>query len=144
LLITACIPQQASAQTPEINKKIVEYVNSVKGKKVDRGECWDLINEALNTSHAKWTPTTGFGKIIDPKKEEVFPGDVIAFEKVKVKRPGMLEDYPHHYAIVYEVKSKGAYIIIHQNSDGKRKVTTWDFDLATVTKGKVTFFRPQE
>jgi len=41
---------------PETNAKIIKYVVSMKEKKISRGECWDLIQGALNESGADWTP----------------------------------------------------------------------------------------
>jgi hypothetical protein len=62
---------------PPTNIKIVEYVNTVIGKKVGRGECWDLANEALTYANARWEFPTKFGRPIDYKKEQVLAGDLI-------------------------------------------------------------------
>jgi hypothetical protein len=62
---------------PPTNIKIVEYVNTVIGKKVGRGECWDLANEALTYANARWEFPTKFGRAIDYKKEQVLAGDLI-------------------------------------------------------------------
>jgi hypothetical protein len=132
---------------PELNKKIVHYVKSVIGTQVDRGECWDLANQALKRNHAKWDGEYVYGNPIDPKKDEVLPGDLIQFKNVKVTyRVGNTfykETMAHHTAIVYKVLAHGKYEIAHQNTGfSGRKVGVSSLDLSTVTKGKLFFYRP--
>ncbi|HNX58050.1 MAG TPA: hypothetical protein PKK43_03055, partial [Spirochaetota bacterium] len=43
--VTGTVP--ASYPGLELNEKVIAYVNTVLGKKVGRGECWDLAQEAL-------------------------------------------------------------------------------------------------
>ncbi|NJK96116.1 MAG: hypothetical protein HC905_15470 [Bacteroidales bacterium] len=138
----------AQKVSPELNKKIVAYVNSVMGQQVDRGECWDLAYQALNRNNAKWNGEYIYGKEIDPQKDEVFPGDIIQFEKVKVKYINgntiTTETMGHHTAIVYKVYKKGKYQLAHQNTGfSGRKVGLSDFELENVIKGKMKFYRPQ-
>jgi hypothetical protein len=133
--------------TPGLNKKIIKYVKSVIGTQVDRGECWDLANQALTRNHAKWDGEFHYGKPIDPKKDEVFPGDLIQFKNVKVTyRVGNTiskETMAQHTAIVYKVLGPGKFEIAHQNNGfSGRKVGISTLDLATVVKGKLYFYRP--
>ena len=37
-----------------LNKGIITFVNSKMNKKVGKGECWDVANEALTLVNAKW------------------------------------------------------------------------------------------
>src|SRR6187431_3356267 len=60
---------------PELNRRIVAFVDAHKGMKVDRGECWDLAAVALDSAGAKWDRKLGFGRLLDPQREEVLPGD---------------------------------------------------------------------
>jgi hypothetical protein len=136
-----------SQQTPELNRKIISYVSSVMGRQVDRGECWDLANQALTRNNAKWNGEYIYGKEIDPEKETVYPGDIIQFEKVKVKYAQgnviTTETMGHHTAIVYKVYRKGKYQLAHQNTGfSGRKVGLSDLDLNSVIKGKIKFYRP--
>jgi hypothetical protein len=62
---------------------VVEYVESVIGEQVDRGECWDLAYQALTRIDAKWDGKYKYGREINPKRREVFPGDIIQFKNVK-------------------------------------------------------------
>ena len=135
------------AQLPSLNKKVIEYVNTVIGKKVDKGECWDLANNALRFAKAKWNGEYIFGKEVNPKKDTIYPGDLIQLENVFVEytKDGMQwkEQFPHHTAIVYEVTATGEYKIANQNtSQTGRKVGITEFRIKDVKKGKLTFYRP--
>jgi hypothetical protein len=137
-----------SQNIPDLNKKIIKYVKSVMGTQVDRGECWDLASQALNRNNAKWNGEYIYGKQIDPEKDTVYPGDIIQFEKVKVKYTNgnttTTETMAHHTAIVYKVYKKGKYQLAHQNTGfSGRKVGLSDLELANVMKGKMKFYRPQ-
>jgi len=132
---------------PELNKDIVKYVKSVKGKKVDRGECWDLANQALNNIDADWDKAYVYGNRVDPEKDQIFPGDLIQFENVKVQYTEGLATYTelmaHHTAIVFNVIEKGIYEIAHQNTEfSGRKVGISKLNLNHVVKGDIFFYRP--
>jgi hypothetical protein len=144
----AILPVSAQDRLPEMNQKVVKYVKSVLGKQVDRGECWDLANQALTRNNANWDFEYKYGKPVDPKKDEIFPGDIIQFKNVKVTytvgNTTTKETMAHHTAIVYRVISKGKYELAHQNTGfSGRKVGLSILDLSTVTKGKMYFYRPE-
>ncbi|MFC2152569.1 hypothetical protein ACFLSE_08580 [Bacteroidota bacterium] len=137
----------AQNNTPELNKEIVKYVESVIGKKVDRGECWDLANQALILVNADWDKAYVYGNSIDPTKDKVFPGDLIQFKNVKVQytegNATYTELMAHHTAVVYKVLEKGIYEIAHQNTQfSGRKVGISKLNLNHVIKGKLYFYRP--
>lgn len=138
---------QETTAVPPLNQKIIDYVNTVIKKKVDRGECWDLANEALTRINAKWDKKYTYGQLVNPEKDTIYPGDIIQFYGVKMKYKVGKEEYTeeakHHTAIVYKVKVKGIYDIAHQNTGfSGKKVGISEIDLATVTKGKLKFYRP--
>lgn len=135
------IPQN---NLPLTNKKIIEFCDTKLKKKVGNGECWDLANYALQYANAKWSPPYEFGVKINYKTDLVLPGDIIQFEKVKIELGnGYTEKMPHHTAIVYQVLGPNKYLIAHQNLSGVKKVNKTELDLNLMTKGSVTFFRPQ-
>jgi len=130
-----------------LNKQVIEYVNSVIGKKIDRGECWDLANQALTRIGADWDRQFKFGKPVDPKTETIYPGDMIHFKNVRTKWVVGNTTYTgsadEHTAIVYQVISAGVYKVAEQNTSYSGKtVGIGDFDLSHVVKGKVDFYRP--
>ncbi len=140
------------SDTPPLNKKVVKYIDTVIGKKVDRGECWDLAAAALDYAGAYLDRSNQkniyvFGKVINPKQEEIFEGDIIQLENVKIeytKDDGIYtESMPHHTAIVYEVLDKSHFKIAHQNTSfSGKKVGISEFRLSDLKKGKIIFYRP--
>lgn len=137
----------AQEKIPELNKQILEYVKSVEGKKVDRGECWDLANQALIKVDADWDRQYVYGNQIDPEKDQVYPGDLIQFKNVKVKYTEGNVTYTelmvHHTAIVYKVLGKGIFDIAHQNTKfSGRKVGISKLNINHIVKGKIYFYRP--
>ena len=135
------------AQIPELNQKIWDYVNSQMGKKVDRGECWDLAYRALTQNNCAWDGKYVYGKKVDPNTDTIYPGDMIHFKNVVIKyrENGIdhMESYPNHTAIVYSVIKKQQYKIAHQNY-GKtgKKVGISELNLTHNYSGKVIFYRP--
>jgi hypothetical protein len=133
----------------DLNKEIIRVLEPFKGKKIDRGECWDVVKFALNKTGASWDGLDDFGQEYDYKKGCVAPGDVIRFEKVELewkddKGMSYSETFYHHYAIVYSVSEDGVMKIIHQNTGQfGRKVGITPFDVSNMKKGKLFFFRPE-
>jgi len=139
---------------PDINKKIIKFVDTVIGETVGRGECWDLADQALTDAGAQFDKSSRktiyiFGKQYKPNDEAVLPGDFIQFEDVTVsyKNGNMTftENYKHHTAIVYKVYHDDSMQIAHQNTSfGGRKVALSDFNIKNVKKGKLYFYHPLE
>ena len=132
---------------PELNKEIVEYVKSVEGKKVERGECWDLANQALLLVNADWDKAFVYGNKIDPKKDKIFPGDLIQFDNIKIKytegNTTYTETMGQHTAIVYKVLGDDIFEIAHQNTEfSGKKVGISELNLNYIVKGKIFFYRP--
>lgn len=139
---------QPCTNIPELNKIVIEFVNSQIGKQVAAGECWDVAAAALNKAGATWDGNYKFGKEVDYKKTCVFPGDIVQFEGAELKYSiddvMYIEKLTHHTAIIYTVKSKGDFVIADQNTKHSgKKVATHAFDVKTLTKGKFTIYRPQ-
>ena len=140
------------SELPVLNVKVVEYLDSVMGKKVDRGECWDLAAGALAYSGAYFDRSskktvTIYGRLLNPKKENILPGDMIQFENVVVQykkgNSTFTETMNHHTAVVYQVNDQGDFQMAHQNtSKWGKKVGVSNFNLAHVKKGKVMIYRP--
>lgn len=147
LLISIGSSLLAQDKIPELNKEIFKYVKSVKGTKVDRGECWDLANQALKLVDADWDKAYVYGDKIDPQTDPIYPGDLIQFENVKIKytegNTTYTELMTHHTAIIYKVVQKGIYEIAHQNTQfSGRKVGISSLNLNHIVQGKIYFYRP--
>ena len=136
-------------EVPVLNQQIVEFVNTKIKKRVGRGECWDLAFEALNSIDAQWDGKYKYGKEVFYKSECIYPGDLIQFERVKIKyeKDGVVYrgDMAHHTAIVHEVKGEGIFVLAHQNTafSGK-KVGLSDLDVKNISRGKFKIYRPIE
>lgn len=133
--------------TPVLNKKIIDFVKTKIGKKVGKGECWDLAAEALNSVGAKWDGNYKFGAEVNYKKDCVHPGDIMQFEGVtlqyKIGTKMYMEKMQHHTAIVYEVNGKEDFVLADQNTGRSgKKVGLSPFKFADMTKGKFKVFRP--
>jgi hypothetical protein len=126
-----------------VNEKIVKYCKSQMGKTVDRGECWDLVSFALNDAQAKWNNYDIYGKVYSDQTK-IKAGDVLEFHETRFDNPdGTWFMMGEHYAIVYEVKTGGEIVIVHQNHNNIRKVQTLNLDLDNLTKGEIIFYRPE-
>jgi hypothetical protein len=139
----------AQEQLPPLNQKVIDYVETTIGDQVNRGECWDLAYEALERHNAVWDKQYKYGKLYNPKKETVYPGDFIQFKDVEVQyRKGntiFTETMAHHTAVVFRVidQKNKVFELAHQNTNfSGRKVGLSELDLRNITRGKLMFYRP--
>lgn len=148
-LLAGAFLSAQDAAIPALNQRIVDYTVAQEGKKVDRGECWDLAAQALNGAGAKWDGMYGFGRAYDPKKEPVLPGDIVQFEGVTMEHRTESSitqfSFMKHTAVVVAVQATGEVTIMHQNfGKAGRKVSSLRLLLSDVVKGKLFFYRPVE
>jgi hypothetical protein len=137
LLITSI---NLTAQTT--SEKVIAYTNKMMNKKVDRGECWDLVALALNDAGAKWKAPLEFGTKVEYLSAPLLPGDIMVFANSEFKYEGGKMAFAQHFAIVYEVKDKNTIVVAHQNFNNVRKVTLLEIPINGLTKGKIEFYRP--
>jgi len=136
-----------SDSIPQLNQQIISFVSAHLKQKVGRGECWDLAAQPLNESGAIWDKEYRYGKVVDYRRDSIYPGDIIQFEGVEIKKVmgnmTIMSNLEHHTAVIYEVQGKGQYIIAHQNtSDFGRKVGLSELDLSNILRGSFTIYRP--
>ncbi len=147
-LNTAEAQQNCDTILPVINRSILDFVNKNLNKQVDRGECWDLAAVPLRQLNAQWDNMYEFGREVNYKKECIYPGDIIQFEGVNTKYSlpnggTRKESMEHHTAIIYQVISKGNYILAHQNTGfSGRKVGTSPLIIENITSGHFKIYRP--
>ncbi len=97
----------------------------------------------MDNSDANWNPPDDFGKKLNPKKDTLLPGDVVAMKNVSyTSADGTEWKFLKHYAIIYTVQDKEHLTIANQNVNGKRKVIIVPLTLVKI-KGDISFFRPQ-
>jgi hypothetical protein len=139
--VTAC------KDVTELNKKILEIVKAAIGKKVGRGECWDLAANALDKIEAKWDHDYAYGNPVDYKNGAcIMPGDIVQFENVKLIHASgntfFEESYMHHTAVVYEVGKNGKIKLAQQNtSEHGKKVAIDPFEFSWVQQGTISVYR---
>jgi len=131
-----------------LNTQIIELAKAKIGKKVDRGECWDLAKYVLDKTECAWDGMYKFGEELAPG-ECVMPGDIIQFKNIKIKykkgNTTYTELMTHHTALIYEVKSENEFVLIHQNTGYTgRKVGISGLKINTIIKGKYTIYRPMK
>lgn len=148
VLVLFLVPANAGDTIPPLNRKIIDYVETVIGQQVDRGECWDLAYQALTRIEAKWDGEYRFGREVNPRRREIFPGDIIQFRDVTVRyREGntiYTETMAHHTAIVYQVIEPRVFELAHQNTGfSGRTVGISKLDLDNVVSGRMWFYRPE-
>lgn len=147
LILFICFPLLLSLKPSPVPVagKIMEFCKSNMGKKVDRGECWDLAFAALNSAGADWSTPFNFGDKIDYKKEKLKPADILQFTNVKFMYPNRSISMPKHTAIVS--KANGSTILVyHQNFNNNRFVDTLTINLDNIKNnknGKIDAYRPK-
>lgn len=139
----------ADLQRIELNDSIIDFVSKVMGTTVGRGECWDLAQQALDTNLADWTRPTDYGLRLNPETDMIKAGDIIQFRSVTITEhlPGGVTKretlgLPDHTAVIYKVLGKKSYTVAHQNIRGIRRVITGDINLAKITGGTYSVYRP--
>lgn len=146
LLAAGPYPSQDTGNAPT-SERVAAYAEAAMGRRVGRGECWDLAQYALNDAGARWDGFYGFGTPVDTSHQVVQRGDVVQFEGVVVERftatSQEQETMGHHTAIVLSIQGPGRYALAHQNfGKAGRRVSRYLLVMADVKKGAVTFFRP--
>lgn len=141
-LIPILIIIQAACFGQSTNELVLKFATTNMGKKIDRGECWDLANAALNNANAQWESPFNFGDKLDYKKLGLKPGDVLQFTNVKFIFPNGSASFPKHTAIVYAA-NKNKVTMIHQNFNNKRYVDTLTVDFDKIKNGKIEAYRPK-
>ena len=153
LIILFFVTTSAFAQdcdnAPELNKQIAKIAKSKLKKIVGRGECWDLAQYVLDGTGAEWDGYEVYGELIDRKTDCVYPGDIIQFEKIKLKyeKDGFTysESMYHHTAIVFKVLDNNEVILLHQNTeDHGKKVGESSLKFDSITSGKLLIYRPRK
>ncbi|MFT5325221.1 MAG: hypothetical protein ACI8P0_003089 [Planctomycetaceae bacterium] len=134
-------PRNPQGPISEIQREVVNFAADNIGKKIGRGECWDLADQALRAAGAEPPKGYSFGDRIP--LNEIQPGDILQFTTARFDEPGYwtIMGTPNHTAVVHAVGDTRAFIL-QQNFDGKRYVTTYDLNLNNQTSGQIEAFRP--
>lgn len=134
-------PRKPPGPITEIQRDVVNFAADNIGRKIGRGECWDLADQALRAAGAE--PPKGYTFGTPVPLDEIQPGDILQFTAARFDEPGYwtIMGMPNHTAVVHAVGDTRAFIL-QQNFDGKRYVTTYDLNLNNLTSGRLEAFRP--
>ncbi len=135
------VPRTPQGPISELQREVVNFAADNIGRKIGRGECWDLADQALRAAGAEPPKGYTFGDRIP--LNEIQPGDILQFTSARFDEPGYwtIMGMPNHTAVVHAVGDTRAFIL-QQNFDGKRHVTTYDLNLNNLTSGQLEAFRP--
>jgi hypothetical protein len=150
----------------DLNQKVVRYCEQNLGRQVGDGECAALAAAALRSAGAivrlrdhpnpgdyVWgrfimdCEAAGGGQVGSGTGDNVRPGDVIQFRNAVFRGRTSTGTYTstarHHTAVVYRVSNDDmVFTVLHQNSGGRRYVTTKTFNLHDLKEGWVRIYRP--
>jgi hypothetical protein len=118
-----------AAPIPPLNQKVLEFARERMGEKVADGQCMSLAVEALRYAGAKRYPFDPSGDFVWGRPvasfKEALPGDILQFRNAVFQGKRWISrrrwvawhhEYPHHTAIVLEVRERGRVVaILHQN-----------------------------
>src|SRR5262249_33234739 len=123
-------PRKPATVIPPLNQKVLEFARGNVGKQVGNGECTVLAVEAFKHAGVQRFPRLKdegdyiWGRPVDSFREAL-PGDVLQFRDAVFERKRWLSrtrwerwrhDYPHHTAIIADVKEGGRLVtMLHQN-----------------------------
>lgn len=159
------VPGVASKDDPAagLGEKVVKFCKENKGRMVGDGECGTLAQAALREAGARpvnefaESPGPGdyaWGELVfvlevkdgkrkrEPADAKARPGDVIQFRDAAFRKGGGIAIFPHHTAIVAEVKANGDLVVFEQNNLGKKEVTQGTLSPGGMAGGWVRVYRP--
>lgn len=150
-VVVSLAPAPPVTPIPPLNQKVLEFTRERLGKKVDDGQCISLAVEALRYAGAKRYPFDPGGDYVWGRPiasfKEALPGDILQFRNAVFQGKRWITkrrwvswhyEYPHHTAIVSEVREGGRVVaILHQN------VGAHDADDATKQVVQEASIRPE-
>jgi hypothetical protein len=159
------VPGAADPDDPSaaLREKVVKFCKEHRGQTVGDGECGTLAQAALREAGARpvnefaENPGPGdyaWGELVftlevaggkpkkDPTDARAKPGDVIQYRDAAFRKGGGIAVFPHHTAIVAEVKPNGDLVVYEQNNLGKKEVTPGTLSPASLAGGWIRVYRP--
>jgi hypothetical protein len=166
-LAAAKVPAPGAADKDDpsaaLREKVVKFCKEHKGQTVGDGECGTLAQAALREAGARpvnefaENPGPGdyvWGELVfvlevaggkrkkDPADAKAKPGDVIQYRDAAFRKGGGVAVFPHHTAVVAEVKANGDLVVYEQNNLGKKEVTQGTLGPGGLAAGWIRVYRP--
>jgi hypothetical protein len=148
-----------TASAPNIADEVVSYVRRKRGSRVGNGQCFTLVDRALQAAKAKSaadygtvTPDADYTWGTSVSLSDLKPGDVIQFRDYTFKKTVVTDtgsstvtdevegERPHHTAVVESVDGGGAVTVLEQNAPDGSAVSRNHlyFTAGTTTSGNRT------
>ena len=160
----ALAPAPPKVPIPPLNQKVLEFARERIGTKVADGQCLSLAVEAVRYAGAKRYPFDPSGDYVWGRPvasfKEALPGDILQFRNAVFQGKRWISkrrwvswhyEYPHHTAVVFEVREGGRVVaILHQNvgahdADDAEKQVVQEASIrpeSLQAGGSVAIFRP--
>ena len=148
--------QQAAEASP-LNARVLKEAYKNYGKQVDRGECWDVANEAFLAAGAQAPDGYVWSNKQVPLKD-CQAGDVLQFSWAKFetkithadgswntyfKSAGSAASKGAHTALVFDNEGDLVMSVLEQNVGGVRKEMFNTYDFGAMTSGSVKCYQPE-
>lgn len=129
--------------TQSLAAHIVSYARSQEGKSVDRGQCWDLANEAIKHAKAAGfkvgsSPSTYVWSSHTVTYQNAQPGDILQFANYHEKS-GMWTQSHHTAVVITSFDSLSGGIQVEQQNPGP--VSKAMYHPGSKTAGSLTVYR---
>ncbi|VEU20843.1 DEKNAAC101776 [Brettanomyces naardenensis] len=159
-------PSATKQQLLEGSKKYGEHIANWcevrEGQTVGDGECWTLAHDALAKAcgkHAFISSGLNHGALLvtykgaagsrklsrirEPVSDSTRRGDILQFKSCFFTYPNKSLTFgsPDHTAVVLDVRDS-QLVIIQQNQNGRKVVSTGEIDLDNMAGGELKVFRP--
>jgi hypothetical protein len=162
-LTEAGVIAKEDAAAAELAQKVVKFCKENLGKKIGDGECGTLAVEATKAAGAKpfheYKENPGaqdyvWGELVfvfefeagkrkrDPADAKARPGDVIQYRDTTFRSSRGIYLFPHHTAVIAEVKANGDLVVYEQNMQGKKEVTQGTLRPNELASGWIRVYRP--
>ena len=138
--------KQAANVSP-LNARVLKEAYKKYGRKVDRGECWDVANRAFQKAGAK-APDRYVWSNNEVTLKECSAGDVLQFSWAKFKKDGWWKNAGSaaskgaHTSVVFNNKGHLVLSVLEQNVGGIRKTMFNTYNFGAMTSGTVKCYRP--
>lgn len=139
--------EELSQASRQYGSKVLAFCRNNFGKKIDRGECWDVARRALEYAGARGVRRFNYGQEISI--EQLKPGDIVQFYNCVFSGPHDDPRYvsytkkvgiPDHTAVVEALKFPVLHLL-DQNSGGRRHIGRNEANLDHLQQGTVRYWR---
>jgi hypothetical protein len=134
-------PQIQQQNASSVNQGVLQYAQSVVGRKIGNGQCTELAIAALQAAGAR--PNSGYTWGTQLRSvNELQPGDVVQLHDARFEyaNGSWSASTGPHTAIVTSVQ--GSVIQVLEQNISSSPVQAGQYDVTYMTAGRIEFYRP--